>query len=212
MSSETPCPCQRGLNLPIFQSGDFVLVKEKDRLQPYQFLSYEENRAWLRKLPRRREVEGEGKVNELIWTSEKVDVWVQKVIRKCHVTKVLEGQEVPPLANWSGSCDWFFYREGRSDLARAGLVDELPIPKMKEEISNASAATASPEGFRSTPLDQTLEDREIPAIEIDTREAPPESNSECKSGEQKLRGLDLFCGGGNFGRGVADGGVVRHEW
>lgn len=27
-----------------------------------------------------------------------------------------------------------------------------------------------------------------------------------------LRGLDLFCGGGNFGRGLEEGGAVRFEW
>lgn len=28
----------------------------------------------------------------------------------------------------------------------------------------------------------------------------------------KLRGMDLFCGGGNFGRGLAEGGAVEHRW
>ncbi|KAH8196765.1 hypothetical protein TruAng_009084 [Truncatella angustata] len=28
----------------------------------------------------------------------------------------------------------------------------------------------------------------------------------------KLRGLDLFCGGGNFGRGIEDGGAVSMNW
>ncbi|KAH8668862.1 S-adenosyl-L-methionine-dependent methyltransferase [Xylariales sp. PMI_506] len=28
----------------------------------------------------------------------------------------------------------------------------------------------------------------------------------------KLRGLDLFCGGGNFGRGIEDGGAVEMRW
>ncbi|KAJ4862027.1 hypothetical protein T069G_02981 [Trichoderma breve] len=29
---------------------------------------------------------------------------------------------------------------------------------------------------------------------------------------QKLRGLDLFCGGGNFGRGLEDGGGIEMKW
>ncbi|OPB36747.1 hypothetical protein A0O28_0058270 [Trichoderma guizhouense] len=29
---------------------------------------------------------------------------------------------------------------------------------------------------------------------------------------QKLRGLDLFCGGGNFGRGLEDGGGIEMRW
>ena len=33
-----------------------------------------------------------------------------------------------------------------------------------------------------------------------------------KSPVQKLRGLDLFCGGGNFGRGLEEGGAVEMRW
>ena len=29
---------------------------------------------------------------------------------------------------------------------------------------------------------------------------------------RKLRGLDLYCGGGNFGRGLEEGGAVHYEW
>ncbi|UKZ76262.1 hypothetical protein TrVFT333_003961 [Trichoderma virens FT-333] len=29
---------------------------------------------------------------------------------------------------------------------------------------------------------------------------------------QKLRGIDLFCGGGNFGRGLEDGGGIKMKW
>lgn len=31
-------------------------------------------------------------------------------------------------------------------------------------------------------------------------------------GKPKLRGMDLYCGGGNFGRGLEDGGVVEMRW
>lgn len=30
--------------------------------------------------------------------------------------------------------------------------------------------------------------------------------------QRRLRGLDLFCGGGNFGRGLEEGGAVRFDW
>lgn len=29
---------------------------------------------------------------------------------------------------------------------------------------------------------------------------------------EKLRGIDLFCGGGNFGRGLEDGGAIQMKW
>ena len=32
------------------------------------------------------------------------------------------------------------------------------------------------------------------------------------SPHKKLRGLDLYCGGGNFGRGLEEGGVLHNEW
>lgn len=37
-------------------------------------------------------------------------------------------------------------------------------------------------------------------------------NFENKPVREKLRGLDLFCGGGNFGRGLAEGGAISHRW
>lgn len=30
--------------------------------------------------------------------------------------------------------------------------------------------------------------------------------------QQKMRGLDMFCGGGNFGRGLEEGGAIRFDW
>ena len=33
-----------------------------------------------------------------------------------------------------------------------------------------------------------------------------------KPPQRKLRGLDLFCGGGNFGRGLEEGGAVGFDW
>ncbi|KFA79069.1 hypothetical protein S40288_08163 [Stachybotrys chartarum IBT 40288] len=33
-----------------------------------------------------------------------------------------------------------------------------------------------------------------------------------KDDSAKLRGLDLFCGGGNFGRGLEDGGAIEMKW
>jgi DNA (cytosine-5)-methyltransferase 1 len=37
-------------------------------------------------------------------------------------------------------------------------------------------------------------------------------NSKPKCKVPKLRGLDLFCGSGNFGRGLEEGGVVDMSW
>ncbi|KAH7369752.1 hypothetical protein BKA65DRAFT_471005 [Rhexocercosporidium sp. MPI-PUGE-AT-0058] len=34
----------------------------------------------------------------------------------------------------------------------------------------------------------------------------------CENPEDLLNGLDLFCGGGNFGRGLEEGGALRNRW
>lgn len=177
-------------------------MKEQDRLQPYQFQRYQGDRACLSKLPRRLEVEGTGKVNELIWTSEEVEIPVRKVVRKCHVVEVQEGQEIPQLADWSGSSDWFFYQ------VRLGRIDEPQGHEMQADLSGFSTVSTSPEDTPSASLDATLDRFQIPKVESNDSEV----SSQVGSTEQHLRGLDLFCGGGNFGRGIADGGAVHHKW
>ncbi|RYO75349.1 hypothetical protein DL764_010519 [Monosporascus ibericus] len=37
-------------------------------------------------------------------------------------------------------------------------------------------------------------------------------NPNCTAKSERLRGLDLFCGGGNFGRGLEDGGAIQMRW
>ncbi|RYP27026.1 hypothetical protein DL768_011363 [Monosporascus sp. mg162] len=37
-------------------------------------------------------------------------------------------------------------------------------------------------------------------------------NPNCTIKSERLRGLDLFCGGGNFGRGLEDGGAIQMRW
>jgi DNA (cytosine-5)-methyltransferase 1 len=218
LSPETPCPCDPDENLPIYQCGDFVLIKEQDRLQPYRFEFYEENRAWVRKLERRREVEGTGKVNELVWTETAIDVSPRRIIRKCHVVRVQEGEKIPRLADWSGSSDWFFYRVRKEithgDDVKAEEVEEMadfdedilihyyiggqegPVAGMYD----SATVTTEPE---SNSLQNVREHTETDSMEGDSDDVPE---------DKKLRGLDLFCGGGNFGRGVADGGAVHFKW
>jgi hypothetical protein len=162
-------------------------------------------------------VEGTGKVNELIQTSEEVDVFVQRVVRKCQVVKVSEGQEIPQLANRSGSCDWFFYRDERNKLDGVKIVDEVsaivPANEDQVEISKSSTASTSPEDMRSTPIEIELDKGlKVPPIEAENSATPLGLDLENSASLPKLRGLDLFCGGGNFGRGVADGGAVDHKW
>jgi DNA (cytosine-5)-methyltransferase 1 len=216
-----PCPCRRSENLPVFQSGDFVLVNKRIRLQPYRFEGYEGKRARLRKLDRRKEVEGTGKVNELVWTTEFEEVPITSVIRKCRVVKVEEGQEIPRLADWAGSSDWFFYRQQSKTVEGMREINDMEDRVITESFSSVTVSTPTtiPEelllsaSLLSTELGGLAANRVSP--ETSDLLGPPVTTTGTPGddiSEGKLRGLDLFCGGGNFGRGVADGGAVHHAW
>ena len=260
LSPETPCPCDPLNDLPTFRPGDFVLVKERDRLQPYRIEMYKDRRAWIRQMDRRREVEGQGKVNELVWTNVVINVAAKRVVRKCQVVKVKKGEEVPRLADWGGSSDWFFYREGvkvegllhvDGEISTETGVDvEEGIAKPGSQLTpiddgaDSVTVTTEPESsFPPASIPRTNPENQTPASAaspngdwrtigglVDAKLTEPtltrviedevnrvladlvDSRQEKIPYDRKLRGLDLFCGGGNFGRGVGDGGAVQHKW
>ncbi|PTB77391.1 S-adenosyl-L-methionine-dependent methyltransferase [Trichoderma longibrachiatum ATCC 18648] len=53
-----------------------------------------------------------------------------------------------------------------------------------------------------------------PSAYVPLEEAPPSLHQGFDPLQklQKLRGMDLFCGGGNFGRGLEDGGGIEMKW
>ena len=231
VASETPCPCQRTESLPIYDIGDFVLVAEEDRLQPYKLEGYGEKFARLRKLHRRKEVEGIGKKNELICTEEIMEVCFDKIVRKCIVVEVEQGEDVPRLANWGGSCDWFFFRTNvkaeevqlfkrierisiGGETTETGSLTKTNDPQVERktlmnegfQMAREPEPILSPTQFREEqpiPTQISTESTKSASIAPMTKRAPD---------GRKLRALDLFCGGGNFGRGVADGGAIQPRW
>ena len=207
LSPDTPCPCSEMSMQPGVHLGDWVLVIEGDRLQPFEFQEYAGNRAWVRRMKRRREWEGVGKINELIWTEEIIDVSVRRVIRKCHVVEVHDGAAIPRLADWGGSSDWFFYRRRKDEnqVNTGGCIDD-------EDSQSATTQEDCPPGLPAASEDALNGiPRPITNAAVQGPRHPEKASSDFPE-EGKLRGLDLFCGGGNFGRGVADGGVVHHKW
>ena len=208
ISSETPCPC-RVRQLPTFTVGDFVLVREKYRLQPYRFEGYEQNSAWVRKLHRRAEMTSAisdtsepTRVNELLWTEEIIDVPVLRVVRKCLVLAIQDGQGIPPTLEWGkGSSDVYFYRTG----------SKVPVSIKQNETKGVEMKDA-PQALLSD--EQKKSSSEAPAaLNRSASDADSRPNLLYDvPAEKRLRSLDLFCGGGNFGRGVGDGGAVQHKW
>ena len=187
----------------------------------------------MRTLKRRSEVDGAGKANELIWTQEVIDVSVKKLVRKCHVIKV-EG-EISQLADWGGSCDWFFYRGGdeviadtedgkrrEADDSQTETTQEEPLsaPLVVEDSRKEILPAPVTIQFRNEDTPPSTSTLPSPTMTLTSQEQSTSSMSETAElptmdiipEDSKLRGLDLFCGGGNFGRGIADGGAVRHKW
>ena len=233
LSPSTPCPCRPITTLPTYLPGEYVLLIDvvEHNLQPFRFEYYEGERAWVRRMDRRREVDGSGKENELVWTEIVVDVSPKRIIRRCHVVYVPQDEEVPRLADWHGCSDWFFYRErtNASAVERAAkdVGTSLDPQRMFESAGNGveidgGLCDPSLHSSTSTEPEQRADDTSTKCIEEVTpippsvnnydRTVVPDYETPPITESKKLRGLDLFCGGGNFGRGVSDGGAVIHKW
>jgi len=90
------------------------------------------------------------------------------------------------------------------------------IPRANPE-NQILAGTTSPAVDVTPSMDERVttkffEQTPVPAIKDQADNDLVSSVLEAIPDERKLRGLDLFCGGGNFGRGVGDGGAVQHKW
>jgi len=220
IAPETPCPCRHAIDIPKYTHGQFILVNEGERLQPYRFEFYEDKRAWVRKMERRREVDGgAGMVNELVWSEEVVDISPHRIARKCRVDVVRDGDQIQQLvASWKGSSDCFFYREQCSTMAiEGGKVGIRALVESGSDQSSTSEKTPDDTEKESNALFSSAE-TENPDSLTSISSSPSENRgsfdvvAKITPEAKVLRGLDLFCGGGNFGRGVADGGAVRHVW
>ncbi|KAF8866246.1 hypothetical protein BDZ45DRAFT_668084 [Acephala macrosclerotiorum] len=102
-----------------------------------------------------------------------------------------------PASRIDGTCLVRFYKE--SDIDQ-GLI---PAPYNRNGIGNAFYITTKVSGAKDVDVLQPIEDN-VPSSLLqgfDPLVVPVQ-----------LRGMDLFCGGGNFGRGLEEGGALHNEW
>jgi DNA (cytosine-5)-methyltransferase 1 len=177
------------INLSKYPIGQTVLIapsqKPRHGLEPYEIIKYitegSKHFAVLNRLRRRREIDGSGRPNELVYTTSHTEkVSVNKLERTCLVR---------------------FYRESDAEDRR------IPAPYSRDGTGNAFYITSrlSEENGTSKliPIEEDLPQTLIQGF--DPTSIPPESR-------KVLRGMDLYCGGGNFGRGIEEGGAVHNEW
>ncbi|KAE9369421.1 hypothetical protein N431DRAFT_469332 [Stipitochalara longipes BDJ] len=172
---------------PNYPVGQTVLVapsqKTRHELEPYEIMRYitEGSRrfAILKRLHRRREIDGTGRPNELVYTMNQTEkICVSKLERTCLVR---------------------FYKP--TDAANR----LIPAPYNRDGTGNAFYITTrlfqENGNSRLIPIGEDIPKTLIQGF--DPSSPPP---------RRVLRGMDLYCGGGNFGRGIEEGGAVHNEW
>ncbi|KAK3718010.1 hypothetical protein LTR37_005436 [Vermiconidia calcicola] len=176
-----------------FQIGDTVLVQEhnpdlhKHCLEPAQVVDFklDSQRVILRRLRRKSHCDPTAKPNELLLTEDLYIKPPSMVIRKCHVRFFhadVVNEGLPAPYDREGAGDCYF------------VVDTSNIePPRLPDTSNMNEGEDSKDG----PC--------LPSIELGLDlEQPPQRD--------KLQGMGIFCGGGNFDRGLEEGGAVEFRY
>ncbi len=166
--------------------GQTIIVaprqKSRHGLEPYEIIEYvsegSKQFAVLRHLQRRREIDGTGRPNELVYTDKIEKVLASKIQRTCLVRfysdSDIEKSRILAPYNRDGTGNAFYIT--------TRLVQEDDVSKLRPIHEN----------FPRT-LIQGFDPSGTPSGRV-------------------LRGMDLYCGGGNFGRGLEEGGAVHNEW
>lgn len=162
---------ETSVNLAKYPIGQTVLIapsqKSRHELEPYEIMKYitegSKQFAVLHRLRRRREIDGAGRPNELVYTIQTEKVSTNKLDRTCLVR---------------------FYRETDAENCR------IPAPYSRDGTGNAFYITTRlTQEYGLIPIENNVPQTLIQGF--DPSSVPP---------RRVLRGMDLYCGGGNFGR------------
>jgi DNA (cytosine-5)-methyltransferase 1 len=152
-------------------------------LEPAQVVDFnlDTGAVVLRRLQRRRYLDVKARPNELLITTEIFERPPNEIIRKCHVHCLREhiiAEGLPMPYSRNGAGDFFFVH-GHEAQSSSKEMDTTAT----EERDPKPNVTYLP------PLKSDLDFVDDTSV-------------------RKLRGMGIFCGGGNFDRGLADGGGV----
>lgn len=174
-----------------YRPGETVLADAKgDHLEVFEVdVIFREGRrriARLRRLLRRREVDSscaDCPKNELVYTNQFLEMRTTRIVRKCLV-RIFRWDKDKKCPGEIISAP--YDRDGTGD---AYFVTH-------EQVADKNGRT------QYVPVSPGAK----PSLRQGFNPIPSVGDG------HKLRGLDLFCGGGNFGRGLEDGGGVEMKW
>ncbi|KAK4548941.1 hypothetical protein LTR36_008714 [Oleoguttula mirabilis] len=181
-----------------YKANDTVLVLEKGsdsrkaRLEPAQIISFDRTNKLLqlRRLLRKAVTRTSARPNELVLTDVVLHVAPEQIVRKCNVrfldTEDVRNGRIPTPYNRDGAGDYYF---------------------CTSKLSNSAAAVGVEYAGRVRGLDDRTPETTV------NLPLPSEGwNPQAKIERRKLTGMGIFCGGGNFDRGLEEGGAVEFKY
>ncbi len=186
--SHFQCGCQKALDRPTYLVGDTVLVtsslKRSGRnLEPVVLLEHEPDDL-------------DGKIRIIRLLRKGRDYGCSAV--DANELVLTDKSEIIPIAYVHRRCQVRFYSEAAKEEQR------IPSPYDRQGSSDFFYITS--QDLQSSGIG--LQSLQTPWPSFIRQGWDPVSSPP----QRRMRGLDLFCGGGNFGRGLEEGGAVRFDW
>ena len=193
--SHFQCQCRKPPQDAEFQARDTVLIKEKSKsgrviLEPTVLVEYllidSGTRVKVRRLSRRGRDYGCARAspNELVFTHHCDVIHISDIERRCQVGCFTEYE------SRENRIPHPFNKRGMGDFFITSREYSEGLETLQDEVDVCRLKSM----FTSYP--RPSEPKILPR----------------ETSRYRLRGLDIFCGGGNFARGVEEGGAVDFEW
>ncbi len=173
--------------------GDTILVPEEVAgttiLEPVEIVSFEQRNSreavQMRRLLRRRRdyQDEEAKPNELVYSDDVYEIPVERLVDEDQCRR----------------CHIRFY--ALTDLQEC----KIPAPYSRDGTADAYYIIYRQVGSGTMRRLEPIAESSMISLKqgFDPLSAPS---------RPPLRGMDLYCGGGNFGRGLEEGGAVQNRW
>lgn len=208
------CPCVWGDKLlqdheivaRDYKVGDSVLIvtgRGNDKiLEPAIFEGFvggeDPRKINLRVLYRKRDDLGhlDASINELVYSEDIVVGDIRDLERKCRVRFFKPDEKIATPYDRQGCGGTFFIRFKIDSHPEAPSSPSVSRNDKRRSL-NGKGSEKRLKNLIAYPFEHSV--RESYILGEETPKAP-------------LNGMDLFCGGGNFGRGIEEGGAVINRW